>query len=197
MAETITATVTLQFNVPEGLNPEVQRERIREDIGRLYDADGTTGVECTGFELGAVKRPPTSRVHFICAGCGSPDVLTDAYGEWDAKAGVWVLHSIYDEKTCETCGSGIGLIEVDEATELEIQAFAMITDAGGARQAQPGEILAFYDVMVTTHQADAGDIHTLCEMDDLTREGVEKAVAVLQKSYPLAPVTYHFREVAQ
>lgn len=197
MCETITATVTLTFNVPEGLNPQAQRDGIEADIGRLYDADSTTGVECTGFELEAVRRPPTSRLHFICAGCGSPDVLTDAYGEWDAKAGVWVLHSVYDEKTCETCGSGIGLIEVDEATELEIQAFGMVNDADGARQAQPGETPAFYDVMVTTHQSDVGDIHTLCEMDDLTREGVETAVAVLQKSYPLAPITYHFREAGQ
>lgn len=197
MEERITATVTLYFDVPKGLTPEAQRGRIEDDIGRLYDADGTTGIACTGFEVETVRRPPKSRVHFLCSGCGSPDVLTDAYGEWDAKAGVWGLHSIYDEKTCETCGSGIGLIEVDEATELEIQAFAMVNDSEGARQARSGETHDFYDAMVTTHQADVGDIHTLEEKEILTRAELDQAIAFMRALYPFAPVTYHFEEAGQ
>lgn len=197
MTETIIATVTLHFDVPKGLTPEAQQGRIEDDIGRLYDADGTTGIACRGFEVAAVRQPPKARVHFLCSECGSPDVLTDAYGEWDAKAGVWVLHSIYDEKTCEKCGSSCSLIEVDEATELEIQAFAMIDDSEGARQAHRGETHDFYDAMVTTHQADAGDIHTLEEKEYLTRAELDQAVAIVQALYPLAPVTYHFEEAGQ
>jgi len=195
MAKSITATVTLNFDVPESLNPDQQKGRIAEDIGRLYDADSTTGVACTGFEVQGLKRPPISRIHFLCVGCGSPDVRADAYAEWDVVAGAWVLHSVYDEKTCEKCGSSCSLIEVDEATGMEIQAFAMVDDKDVSRQAQDGETPAFYDVMVTTDPTPDGDIHTLHEIDDLSHGQMEKTLAVMQDTYPLAPVTCHFRDV--
>lgn len=197
MSKTITATVTLNFEMPDCSDADEQRERIAEDIGRLYDADTTTGVACTGFEIDALNRPPSSRIHFLCAGCGSPDIRADAYAGWDVAAGVWVLHSVYDEKSCEKCGSSCSLIEVDEATGLEIQAFAMVNDDDGARQAENGETPAFYDVMVTTNPTSDGEIHTLHEIDDLSHAQMEKAVAVMQDTYPLAPVNCHFRDVWQ
>ena len=140
---------------------------------------------------------PTERLHFLCAGCGSPDVRADAHAEWDVTAGQWVLHSVYDDKSCEKCGSNCSLIEVDEATGLEIQAFAMVRDADGSRQAQSGEPPAFYDVVVTTNPTPEGEIFTLHEMDDLTHAQMQKAVAVMQDTYPLAPVTCHCEGAGQ
>lgn len=197
MDQRITATVTLHFDVPEGLTLESQRGRIEDDIGRLYDADETTGIACAGFQVEAVRQPPTSRLHFLCAGCGSPDVRADAYAEWDVATGLWVLHSVYDDKSCEKCGSSCSLIEVDEATSLEIQAFGMFQDADGSRQAQSGETPSSYDVVVTTNPTSEGEIFTLHEMDDLTHAQMQKAVAVMQDTYPLAPVTCHFEEAGQ
>ncbi|MEO1139398.1 MAG: hypothetical protein AAFW87_08070 [Pseudomonadota bacterium] len=197
MSKTITATVTLDFEMPDCSDADEQRERIAEDIGRLYDADTTTGVACTGFEIDSLRRAPSSRIHFLCAGCGSPDIRADAYADWEVKAGAWVLHSVYDEKSCEKCGSSCSLIEVDEATGLEIQAFAMVNGDDGARQAENGETPAFYDVMVTTNPNSDGEIHTLHEIDDLSHAQMEKAVAVMQDTYPLAPVNCHFRDVWQ
>ena len=193
----ITATVTLNFDIPGGLDAQVQRARIEDDLGRLYDADSTTGIACTGFEVGAIKHPPTSRIHFLCAGCGSPDVRADAYAAWDVDSGLWVMHSVYDDKSCEKCCSSCSLIEVDEATGMEIQAFAMVNNEDGSRQAQDGETPAFYDVMVTTNPTSEGEIHNLHELDDLNHAQMQKAIAVMQDTYPLAPVTCHLRGEVQ
>ena len=80
---------------------------------------------------------------------------------------------------------------------MEIQAFAMVSDEDGARQAQNGEVPSFYDVMVTTNPTSEGEIHTLHEIDDLSHAQMEKAVAIMQDTYPLAPVTCHFRDAWQ
>lgn len=111
--------------------------------------------------------------------------------------GLWVMHSVYDDKSCEKCGSSCSLIEVDEATGMEIQAFAMVNEEDGSRQAQEGETPAFYDVMVTTNPTSEGEIHTMQELDDLNHAQMLKAIAKMQDTYPLAPVTCHFREEVQ
>ena len=39
----------------------------------------------------------------VCTRCGSTAVLADAYAEWDVERQDWVLHSTYDNSTCEDC----------------------------------------------------------------------------------------------
>ena len=51
----------------------------------------------------------------ICNYCGGTDVLKDAYAEWDGHC--WVLHSVYDSTTCETCGGETSITETKETTQ--------------------------------------------------------------------------------
>lgn len=49
------------------------------------------------------KRP-------TCTECGSHDVKADAWAEWDAEKGDWVLSQVFDSTTiCEDCGGECSL----------------------------------------------------------------------------------------
>lgn len=50
-----------------------------------------------------------------CNHCGGSDVLRDAYAEWDGEK--WVLHSVYDNFTCETCGGETSVTETQTQGE--------------------------------------------------------------------------------
>lgn len=39
----------------------------------------------------------------ICTHCGSPDIICDAYAEWDSETQSWVLASTYDDTHCRDC----------------------------------------------------------------------------------------------
>jgi hypothetical protein len=52
-------------------------------------------------------------VNYQCQNCGSTEILKDAYATWDAAAQEWVLHSTYDELTCNVCRSRSDIIEVE------------------------------------------------------------------------------------
>jgi hypothetical protein len=114
MKMNIIAQVALTFECPAPSSPADHRSMIEDDIGRLTDADSTTGIACTGFTVTsietAVENSAVSRTHVICATCGSENVRADAYASWDADTGEWVLHSIYDEKFCEVCETSTSLL---------------------------------------------------------------------------------------
>ncbi len=38
-----------------------------------------------------------------CGQCGGPNIVKDAYAEWDKDAQEWVLKSVYDYTYCENC----------------------------------------------------------------------------------------------
>jgi hypothetical protein len=40
----------------------------------------------------------------ICAGCGSRDVVRDAWAEWNFATVEWVLKTTFDHFICDTCG---------------------------------------------------------------------------------------------
>jgi len=201
MQQQVTATVKMVFDCSAAESPNERRDRIAEDIGRLYDADSTTGVACTGFEIEAIKPPATSRIHFLCAGCGSPDVRADAYTEWDVEAGAWVLHSVYDDKTCETCGSSCNLVEVDEATGIEIEAFGMISEGEDSRLVKDDETPEYYDLIVKTVPKEGGgttdETFILHEFDDMDRAEVEIRLAAMEQLFPLSGVACHFGRADQ
>lgn len=200
MREEITATVTLTFDCPADADLADQQSMIAEDVGRLNDADSTTGVACTSFRIETVSPEAQtyskSTSHMICATCGSENVRADAFASWDSTIGDWVLHSVYDEKYCEACDSNTQLLEVDEATELEVQAFGMISTNEGARLVKEDETPEFFDLIVKTiPDTDAeviADILTLHEFDDMTLPEVEKCLADMAMLYPLAPSECHF-----
>lgn len=103
-----------------------------------------------------------------------------------------MLHSIYDERFCESCEKSATLLEVDEATSLEVQAFGMIYCDDGARLVQGREQPEFYDLIVKTMAAGGGEVLTLHEFDDLSRPEVEKYINDMAMLYPLAPVSCFF-----
>lgn len=199
MKTDILAQVTLNFECPAPSSPADHRSMIEDDIGRLTDADSTSGVACTGFTVTlietAAENSTLSRTHVICATCGSENVRADAYASWDADTGEWILHSIYDEKICEVCETSTSLLEVDEATGLEVQAFGMIYCDDGARLVQGREQPEFYDLIVKTLAVAGGEILTLHEFDDMNRPEVEKCLADMAMLYPSAPVNCFFGDL--
>lgn len=192
MPEEINATVTLKFACLTEADLTAQQGMIAEDLGRLSDADSNTGVACLGFQIDAVKRQPKKRIHFLCSECGSKEVRADAYSQWDPDAGAWVLHSVYDDKHCESCDTRCHLDEVDEATGIEIGAYGMFTDGEGARLVQDHEEPDFYDLIVKTIPREGGgttkQTHVLHEFDDMTKSEVEIRLASMAQLYPLAGV---------
>ncbi|WP_437434682.1 hypothetical protein [Sulfitobacter geojensis] len=199
MKTNIIAHVALTFESSAPSGPADQRSMIEDDIGRLTDADSTSGVACTGFSVTSIEtatqNSAVSRTHVICATCGSESVRADAYASWDADTGEWVLHSIYDEKYCEVCETSTSLLEVDEATGLEVQAFGMIYCDDGARLVQGREQPEFYDLIVKTMAVAGGEILTLHEFDDMNRLEVEKCLADMAMLYPSAPVSCFFGDL--
>jgi hypothetical protein len=198
MREEITATVTLTFDCPAAPNLEAQKDMIADDIGRLSDADSTTGVACTSYRIDTVKSEAGAyskpRTHMVCGTCSNLDHRADAYAAWDQDTGEWVLDSTYDQKYCNKCGETT-VREVNEAEGLEIQAFAMINDGeDGARLVEDGETPDFYDLTVTTVPTEFGNILALHEMDDMTRDQAEKGLAIMADLYPFASLTRHYGE---
>jgi len=59
----------------------------------------------------------TSKTIITCNRCGGSDILKDAYAEWDGEA--WVLHSVYDSTTCDTCGVETSVTEIEETTDVQ------------------------------------------------------------------------------
>jgi len=131
--------------------------------------------------------------HMICSHCGSLDVRADAWAEWDSAKGEWVLHSTYDAKHCETCEGEASLLEIDEATQIEISSFGMIRDGDDtSRLVQACEKPDFYDVIVRAANFDSGAAFTLHEIEDMDRKAADQAIARMVALYPLAGVTCEF-----
>lgn len=191
--ENVAVTAQFFYDCPASVSRDEQSELVHNDLIRLLDADSTTGVACCGATVqsisGDTQFTQKSRTHMVCAMCGSTDVRADAYAEWDADAGQWVLHSTYDEKHCENCEICTSLIEVDEATQIEIQAFGMVNFEEGSRLAENNETPDFYDVMVTTTPFDSGVILSLEEHDDMTAKEAAKTLAAMVAAYPTAAIS--------
>jgi hypothetical protein len=55
---------------------------------------------------------------FICAACGSDDVLADAYASWDRDAQQWIVESLHDKGAyCAAC-DGETRLEMEEHEQL-------------------------------------------------------------------------------
>lgn len=160
----------------------------------LYIAKGILSLEEDRVNVAVTVQSRSSetapyqraRTHMVCAECGSTNVRADAYAEWDADSGQWVLHSSYDAKYCANCEIGTSLLEVDEAIQLEIQMFGMVNDEDGSRLAEDDESPAFFDVMVTTTPFESGVILTLEEHENMTAKGAARVLSQMVEAYPTA-----------
>ena len=63
----------------------------------------------------AETRIVTKPVRYVCAECGSSEVLADAWSQWDVTSQTWVLTSVLDANYCIACD---GECDV-EAEDLE------------------------------------------------------------------------------
>ena len=99
----------------------------------------------------------------------------------------------YDARYCEACKGEASLLEVDEATQIEIQALGMIRDGENtSRLVQAGDVPDFYDVMVRAVDFDSGKFLMLHEIEDMDREAADRAVARMMAFYPLAGLSCHY-----
>lgn len=191
--ENVAVTAQFFYDCPADVSFDEQSDLIHNDLVRLLDADSTTGVACCGATVqsinGQTKLSEKSRTHMVCAMCGSTNVRADAYAEWYADAGQWVLHSTYDEKHCESCEISTSLLEVDEATQIEIQAFGMVNVDDGSRLAEDSETPDFFDVMVTTTPFESGVILTLEEHENMTAKESAQTLAAMVAAYPTAAIS--------
>ena len=135
--------------------------------------------------------------HLICNRCGSDNVRADAYAAWDSAQGDWVLHSIYDARSCEDCEGPTTLLEVCEETELEIGIYGMVKDGEDLRLVEDHEQPEFFDVMVRTTALISGKILSLFEFEDLSRKDANASIAGMTVLFPKAPLDWHLGAAAQ
>ena len=48
---------------------------------------------------------------YVCARCGSSDVLRDAWAKQDEETGEWELSTVFDAAYCNVCGGETSLVE--------------------------------------------------------------------------------------
>ena len=66
-----------------------------------------------------------TKIKYICSQCGSDDVLSDAYAEWDVIGQHWLLQNTFDKGAyCNACGGetsldGVALSEEEYRTACE------------------------------------------------------------------------------
>lgn len=191
--ETVAVTAQFFYDCPTSEGVEGQKDMVHGDLMRLLDADSTTRVACSAVSVQSLSSDKAeyrrARIHMVCGKCGSTDVRADAFSAWDAAAAQWVLHATYDQKYCEKCDCSTNLLEIYEASQLEIQAFGMITDKHGSRIVQDGETPDFFDVMVSTTPLEGGVILSLEEHEDMSAEEAAWVLSAMVETYPTAAIS--------
>lgn len=70
------------------------------------------------------------KIHVTCPQCGSPDVTVDAVARWDFDQQKWDLSSVFDSRSCGSCGyEGYRFYETSEADLTDSQKAYLNTDA--------------------------------------------------------------------
>lgn len=73
----------------------------------------------------------TEKVIYVCKGCGSTDILFNAYAKWDEETQQMVLCSSYSHPYCVTCESGCEVEKVNlNETDKFNQGRANLKDLG-------------------------------------------------------------------
>lgn len=101
------------------------RQAARLVVARWASGDLAEAVRALDAALQATKPiPKAKRVYMRCESCGSEDVRKDAFAEWKAAAGAWVLAETYDACHCNACEGEAKLEEIDAATHADLQQLA-------------------------------------------------------------------------
>ena len=59
------------------------------------------------------KEAPKKKVQMVCGTCGSTDVLSDAYAQWNTETQAWELSSLFDKgAVCNVCDGETRIKEV-------------------------------------------------------------------------------------
>jgi len=58
-------------------------------------------------------RSNQKRVAYVCARCGSSNVISDALAQWNARTQEWMVVGHYDSSECLDCEKEQKLIEVE------------------------------------------------------------------------------------
>lgn len=56
------------------------------------------------------------RVGYVCARCGSSDVISDTRAQWNARKQKWVVVGHYDSSECLNCELEEDIVEVELAS---------------------------------------------------------------------------------
>jgi len=56
------------------------------------------------------------RLTYVCAKCGSTNVISDTRSEWDVRRQQWIVVGHYDSSECLGCGEEAEPIEVELAS---------------------------------------------------------------------------------
>lgn len=80
-------------------------------------------------------------------------------------------------------------MQVNEASQVEIQAFGMINDESGSRLVEEGETPAYFDVTVSTAPLKGGEILIIEERENMTAWDAAKVLAEMAATYPSASIS--------
>jgi hypothetical protein len=59
----------------------------------------------------------SKRVGYVCARCGSSNVISDTTAQWSARKQKWIVIGHYDSSECLDCEQEGRIIEVELAPE--------------------------------------------------------------------------------
>ncbi len=70
-----------------------------------------------------MRHPRARRFKVVCSGCGSQDVLCDAYAEWDVEAQQWELASTFQKGAfCNACDRETTIEQVEISPDKDSHA---------------------------------------------------------------------------
>jgi len=149
-------------------------------------------------ELQNDLRPhkPENRQGMLCASCGNENVLRDAWVDWCSESQDWVLGQVFDDAYCGVCDASVKVASYDLDKPLQLEAFAMASDGvGGFTLIEDyDQTPEFYDISLMQRIEATGEIVGLVELDNLTREEMERRFADLEERFPDANSEKHMCE---
>lgn len=140
-------------------------------------------------------RPQNSSTNqgMLCASCGNQSVVRDAWAIWCNESQTWVLEQVFDDAYCDTCDGSVKVSSYDLGIPLQLEACAMGDDGNGGHTLLENDDRTpeFYDVSLMQRIEATGEIVAVVELENLTREEMEKEFSRLVEEYPDADPEKH------
>ncbi len=105
----------------------------------------------------------------VCSGCGSRDVVRDAWAQWNLAMRDWELKTVFDEFNCDGCGIP-GLPEWRVDKEFRLKRIRRLNDA--ARRGEGANVTVVVTVGVQALGEDGvrAALGAVASFDDFTEE---------------------------